>query len=252
MDTKLDITEAPSRQQIRSHRLRDGAAVVLAASSGATDAIGYLALGHVFTSAMTGNLVLLGISLAHRDGERAGRVVVSLLCFMAGCALGARIARAPEPHDPEWPPAVTRALAVEAGVFVLYAATWWAAGDRPDITAKAVLLGLGATALGIQSITMQRFGAPGLNTTFLSGTLATLVSQLATGHRFRYLHHHLLLLLGLVTGGLLAALLVLHDPGFAPLVQLVPLGLALGAAGWQHRRRSRGNRRTDCIPAGPS
>ena len=45
--------------------VRNGAAMALAATSGATDAIGYLTLGHVFTSAMTGNLVLLGISLGH-------------------------------------------------------------------------------------------------------------------------------------------------------------------------------------------
>jgi Protein of unknown function (DUF1275) len=70
-------------------RVRNIAAMVLAAASGATDAIGYLAMGHVFTSAMTGNLVLLGISIAHRDGQRVGRVAVSLFCFVAGTALGA-------------------------------------------------------------------------------------------------------------------------------------------------------------------
>ncbi|HTH88131.1 YoaK family protein [Mycobacterium sp.] len=70
-------------------RVRNIAAMVLAAASGATDAIGYLTMGHVFTSAMTGNLVLLGISIAHRDGQRVGRVAVSLFCFVAGTALGA-------------------------------------------------------------------------------------------------------------------------------------------------------------------
>jgi hypothetical protein len=38
--------------------------------------------------------------------------------------------------------------------------------------------------------------------------------------------------LALVCGVALAALLVLHAPGFAPLVQLVPLTAALGAACW--------------------
>jgi uncharacterized membrane protein YoaK (UPF0700 family) len=55
-------------------RVRNGAAMFLAAASGATDAIGYLALGNVFTSSMTGNLALLGIALAHHDGERVGRI----------------------------------------------------------------------------------------------------------------------------------------------------------------------------------
>jgi uncharacterized membrane protein YoaK (UPF0700 family) len=218
--------------------VRNGAAMALAATSGATDAIGYLTLGHVFTSAMTGNLVLLGISLGHHNGERAGRVLVSLVCFMFGAAFGARIARSPKPDDPVWPPAVTAALAIEVPIFIAYAACWWAVGARPDFVAKVVLLGLGAIALGIQSSAMQRFGA-GLNTTFLSGSLTLLVGQLATGHRFRDIRHHLVVLVGLVCGGALAALLVLHAPMFAPVIQLAGLAVALGAARWHARTRHR-------------
>ena len=215
-------------------RVRNGAALFLAVASGATDAIGYLALGNVFTSAMTGNLALLGIALAHRDGERIGRVLVSLICYMAGAAIGARIARTPRPGDPVWPPAITRALAIEAVFFVAYAATWWAVGARSDIFAKAALLGLGAIALGIQSSAMQRFGGDvGLNTTFLSGSLIRLIGLLATGQRFRDSRHHLLVLIGLVCGCFLGALLVLKAPAFAPAVPLVAVAVALCASGWQ-------------------
>src|ERR1700751_4595499 len=113
--------------------VRNGAVMFLAAASGATDAIGYLALGNVFTSAMTGNLALLGIALAHRDGERVGRVLVSLVCYIAGAAIGARIARTPEPGDPVWPSAISRALAIEAVFFVTYAVTWWTVGAQSNI-----------------------------------------------------------------------------------------------------------------------
>jgi hypothetical protein len=58
---------------------------------------------------------------------------------------------------------------------------------------------------------------------------------LATGHRFRETRHHLLLLLGLVCGGAVAAVLVLHAPAFAPLIQLVPFAAALAAAFWLGR-----------------
>ena len=213
-------------------RVRNIAAMVLAAASGATDAIGYLTMGHVFTSAMTGNLVLLGISIAHRDGQRVGRVAVSLFCFVAGTALGARMVRSPKPDDPVWPSAITRALAVEALVFVVYAICWWTIGVNHSVYAKAALLGLGAIALGIQSASMQRFG-PGLNTTFLSGSLTTLVSWVATGRRLRDIPHHLMVLVGLIFGAISGALLVLHAPMFAPAIQLVALTAALGAAGWQ-------------------
>jgi uncharacterized membrane protein YoaK (UPF0700 family) len=230
-------------------RIRNVAAMVLAAASGATDAIGYLTMGHVFTSAMTGNLVLLGISLAHRNGQRVGRVLVSLACFMVGTALGARIARSPEPDDPVWPSAITRALAIEAVIFVAYAAWWWTMGHHHGVVAKATLLGLGAIALGIQSASMQRFG-PGLNTTFLSGSLTILVGWLTTGHRLRDIRHHLLVLVGLVCGALTAALFVLHAPTFAPGIQLVALAAALCAAGWQAHawRRVAKERRAEGIP----
>lgn len=232
----------PSREQVALDWIRDAAAVALATTSGATDAIGFLFLGGAFTSAMTGNLVLLGVYLGYTNAERAGHVAVSLVCFIAGCALGARIAGTPEPEDPIWPAAVTRALAVEAGIFALYAAGWWAGGTRPDSATAVGVLGLGAIALGIQSSTMQRFGVPGLNTTYLSGTLTTLVILLATGHRLRHVSHHLLRLVGLVGGGALAALLALHARGLAPVVQLMPLALVLLTAGSQARlkRRSTG------------
>ena len=220
--------------------VRNGAAMFLAAASGATDAIGYLALGNVFTSAMTGNLALLGIALAHRDGARVGCVLVSLVCYMVGAAIGARIARTPEPGDPVWPPAISRALAIEAVFFVAYAVVWWEVGPGSDIYGKAVLLGIGAIALGIQSSAMQRFGSGlGLNTTFVSGALIKLVGQLATGHRFRDIRHHLLVLVGLVCGCFLGALLVLHAPTFAPAVPLVALAVAFCAASWQARASRR-------------
>lgn len=239
-------------EQVSLIRVRNAAATALAVTSGATDALGYLALGNVFTSAMTGNLALLGIALAHHDGERIGRVLVSLFSYMAGAALGARVARTAEPNDPVWPSAITRALTLEAIFFVAYAGVWWAVGAGSDIYAKAALLSLGAIALGIQSSAMQRFGEGlGLNTTFISGALVKLVGRLATRHRYRDLHHHLLVLVGLVCGASLGALLVLHAPTLAPLVQLVPLALALCAAGWQARalRRLAKERPTHAVSA---
>lgn len=245
--SSIDRREEPALPTV----VRNGAATFLAAASGATDAIGYLALGNVFTSAMTGNVALLGIALAHRDGERIGRVVGSLVGYMAGAAIGARIARTAKPGDPVWPSAITRALAIETVFFVAYAGVWWAVGTGPDVYAKAVLLGLGAIALGIQSSAMQRFdNRLGLNTTFVSGALIKLVGQLATGHRFRDIRHHLLVLVGLVCGCFLGALLVLHAPTFAPAVPLVALAVALCAGGWQARagRRVAKGALADSVP----
>jgi uncharacterized membrane protein YoaK (UPF0700 family) len=222
----------PSHERVLPRSLRDVAAVALAVTSGATDAIGFLALGGVFTSVLTGNMVMLGISVGRADSALAGHVAVAVVSYIAGCALGARIAGTATADDPTWAPAVTRALVIEATMFVLYAAGWWATGGRP-VDDKAVgLLAVSAVALGIQS------SVGGLSTTALTGTLTTLVIRLATGHRFRDVVHHLRLSGGFVGGAVLAALLVREAPVLAPLIQLVAFVVVLGIAGWRGHARN--------------
>src|SRR4051795_462481 len=76
-------------------RLRQTMVVTLAVVSGATDAIGLLALGGAFTSVMTGNLVLLGVSASSTDGVLAVAAGGAILAFCTGAALGARLAGSP-------------------------------------------------------------------------------------------------------------------------------------------------------------
>jgi uncharacterized membrane protein YoaK (UPF0700 family) len=212
-------------------RIRDAACVTLAITSGATDAISFLTLGGAFTSVMTGNLVLLGISVGGADGRLARQVGVALAGYITGCAVGARITGAAAPAEPPWPWAVTRGLLIEVSLFAVYAVGWWHAGGRPVGLMAAGLLGLSALALGMQSSTVRRFGASGLSTTYLTGTLTTLVISLATGGRLRGVARHLSLLVALVSGAATAALLLLvHARVFAVLVPLVPLGVVLALA----------------------
>jgi uncharacterized membrane protein YoaK (UPF0700 family) len=230
----------PSHERVLPRRFRDAAAVALAVTSGATDAIGFLALGGVFTSVLTGNMVLLGISVGRADGALAGHAAVAVVSYIAGCALGARIAGTATADDPIWPPAVTRALAIEATMFVLYAAGWWATGGRPDGGIAVGLLAVSAVALGMQS------SVGGLSTTALTGTLTTLVIRLATGHRLRDVVHQLRLSAGFVGGAALAALLVREAPVLAPLMQPVALVVVLGIAGWRgHASKQAKPRRTE-------
>jgi len=177
---------------------------------------------------MTGNLVLLGISFGQANVGLGREVAVAVVAYIAGCYVGARITGPIVPGDRIWPATVTRGLLVEASLFVLYAAGWWVVGGHPRGWAVDGLLFVSALALGIQSATVRRFGLPGLSTTYLTGTLTTFVTSLATGGRFRDVVRHLALLVALVSGATIAGLLLaLHAAGFVPLVQLVPLGVVL-------------------------
>lgn len=211
-------------QHRRSLRLRQSLVVTLAVVSGATDAIGLLALGGAFTSVMTGNMVLLGAAASSRDATLAASSGFAILAFCAGAALGARLAGSAQKGDRVWPRPVTVALAVELVFIAGYAAGWWATGAEPGPGMALALLLSTAVALGIQSSTVQRFGVSGMSTTYLTGTLTTVVIRLASGRGVREVWHSVEILLGLIAGAAAGAALVLLAPLLAPLLQLIALG----------------------------
>jgi uncharacterized membrane protein YoaK (UPF0700 family) len=229
---------APTTASQRSAaRLRQTLVVALAVVSGATDAIGLLALGGAFTSVMTGNMVLLGVAASSADGARAASSGLAILAFCAGAALGARMAGTPVAGDPVWPRPVTVALSVEFVLFAGYAVCWWVTGGAPGRGLALALLLCTAVGLGIQSSTVQRFGVSGMSTTYLTGTLTTVVIRLATGRGVREVWHSVEILLGLIAGAAAGALLVLHLPLVAPVLQLGALGAVVLVGGLVAQRR---------------
>jgi uncharacterized membrane protein YoaK (UPF0700 family) len=134
------------------------------------DAASYLALGHVFTANMTGNTVLFGLALVQGDVNAVGRVALALVGFVVGGALGAWIAYL-GPREEGWPRGVTIALIVEC---VFLAAL---ANDRSEILGMRVMFA--ALAMGIQSAAARRLDVLGVTTTFVTGTLTSLVSLIA-------------------------------------------------------------------------
>ncbi|HEY3732934.1 MAG TPA: DUF1275 family protein [Streptosporangiaceae bacterium] len=66
-------------------------AVVLTVGTGATDVASFTRLGGVFTSVMTGNLVLFGLAAAKASRALAGHTALSVAGFVLGVAVGARV-----------------------------------------------------------------------------------------------------------------------------------------------------------------
>lgn len=216
-------------------RRRDLAVVALAMVSGATDALGFLALGSAFTSVMTGNMVLVGIAVGTGDASAIGIVGTAIVSYIVGAGVGARIAGQPEGHDGLWPEAITRALLVELGLVTVFAVAWWSLGSEPPEGWFAPLLALNAAALGIQSSAIMRFGVSGLSTTYLTGTLTTLVVRLASGQQLGTLWQPARILVALVAGAAVSATLVEHARFAAPLFQIVLLGAVVLGSRRLHR-----------------
>lgn len=215
---------------------RQALVVVLAVVSGATDAIGLLALGGAFTSVMTGNLVILGVSASTADGALAIASGGAIVTFCLGAWAGARLAGAARDGDAVWPRPVTLGLAVELVLLTGYAAGWWITGGEPGSVLTQVLLFTMSCALGIQSSTVQRFGVPGLSTTYLTGTLTTVVMKLASGRGLREVRGSLEILAGLVAGAAAGAALLEVGPMAAPVLQVGALAAVLVVAGVVTRR----------------
>jgi uncharacterized membrane protein YoaK (UPF0700 family) len=210
-------------------RLRDRAVVALAVVSGATDAIGFLALGSAFTSVMTGNMVLVGIAAGTRHGSALGIVATAIFAYVVGVAVGTRVAGQPVAGDVAWPRAVTRALLIELALLSAYAVSWWSLGSNPSRAWFAPLIALNAAALGVQSSAVLRFGVSGLSTTYLTGTLTSVVSRLASGRPLQTVGHPARILAGLVAGAAAGAGLVTYLRPAAPAFQLAVLLGAVAA-----------------------
>src|SRR2546429_4373500 len=56
--------------------------------TGLVDAVSYLALGHVFTANMTGNVVFLGFAAAGGKGLSAPRSGTAVVAFLLGAVIG--------------------------------------------------------------------------------------------------------------------------------------------------------------------
>src|SRR4029077_4947740 len=59
----------------------------MTAVTGMVDAVSFLALGHVFTANMTGNVVFLGFAIGGAAGLSVSRSLMALICFAVGALL---------------------------------------------------------------------------------------------------------------------------------------------------------------------
>jgi uncharacterized membrane protein YoaK (UPF0700 family) len=192
------------------------------------DAVGFLRLGGVFTSVMTANMVLLGISAGRHNAPLALHAGAAFTGYILGLFIGSRVAGRAVDGQPTWPRRVTVALGVEFALIVSFAAWWEVTGGHPSSGPTYGFLGLNAAALGIQSSAVLRFGVPGVSTTYLTGLLTQLVADMRGGAR-QFPGRGLTILLALISGGALGAGLAIDAPRLMP---IVPLGaLILVVAG---------------------
>ena len=200
--------------------VRDALLVALTVAAGAVDAISYLGLGGIFTANMTGNMVLLALAAGSGAGSQALRAGISLVAFSAGVFVSARIMRAPDDVS-LWPRRITTTLAVVATLQAGVLAGWLATSAHPSGAVEGGLISLSALAMGAQGSAIRTMNVSGVSTTYLTGTLVGLVTQLAVWSGSRgEAARRAGVLVALLAGAAVAAVLLVNVRSLAPILPL--------------------------------
>jgi uncharacterized membrane protein YoaK (UPF0700 family) len=164
------VATSPSQNAAPRRRI----ALLLGGAAGYLDAVGYLTL-NLFTANMTGNTVLLGIFAGEGRWSAAERVVLALALFFAGATVAGVAARRQT--------RLAGMLAAEAAALLAGLVFWVVAlrgvrgaVDAPGAFALIALFGL---AMGIQSAAVRRVGEHRVSTTYVTGTLTSLATDVA-------------------------------------------------------------------------
>jgi uncharacterized membrane protein YoaK (UPF0700 family) len=202
-------------------RVRDLLLNALTVSSGAIDAISFVALGKVFTAFMTGNIAFLGLRIAGAGGPGKVAILVSMVGFAVGVYLSTLIVR-PSAGSGMWPRWVTVALGVSLIGHAVFLAVWFASNGQPSISVSHVLLGSWALAMGMQSAAVRRLRVDGVFTTAATATIIFLVGDIAdwpatSVERRRFAGVLISLFVGATAGGLL----LVRAPLYAPVLPFV-------------------------------
>lgn len=212
----------------RALRFRDSLVVVLALTTGAMDAVSYLRLGKVFSSVITGNLALLGVSAGQQNGGLALPAGLALAGYGAGVLAGGPFARTPQNDQPAWPRRATVTLGVELIVLAGFSGGWLAVGGHPAGATRLALLVVAAAGMGMQSTAVRRLGP--MSTTYLTSTLTGLLQALTIRRWPSEWQRSTGILLAAVAGAAIGALAALHAPAAVPAAVLVPLAAVVACS----------------------
>lgn len=171
-------------------------ACALSALAGYVDGIGFLHLGGLFVSFMSGNSTRMGVSLAEGQWLSAAEALFLIALFVIGAAAGSLIVLGRGANRQPWV-LLAEALLLAAG------ALCYAFGLSNAAVAAIVL------AMGMENAVFQIEGGAGLGLTYVTGALVKVgqfaAEALTRGARWGWVSH-LLLWAALVVGSLCGAL----------------------------------------------
>ena len=171
-------------------------ACALSALAGYVDGIGFLHLGGLFVSFMSGNSTRMGVSLAEGQWRSAAEALGLIALFVIGAAVGSLIVLGRGVHR--------QPVVLLAEGLLLGAAALAYALNQSNVAVAAIVL-----AMGLENAVFQIHGGAGLGLTYVTGALVKvgqLVAKALTGGPRWGWAPNLLLWAALVAGSLSGAL----------------------------------------------
>lgn len=220
--------DPPGTASRKTIRFRDNLVIALALTTGAVNAVTYLRLGKVFSSVITGNLALLGVSAEQQNAGLALNGGLALAGYAIGVFLGGALAGTPDKDQPTWPRQATVTLGAELLVLAGFSGGWLTADGHPSGGPRLALLAIAAAGMGMQSTAVRRLGP--MSATYLTSTLTGVLQALAIRRWPSEWQRSTGVLLAFVAGAVLGGLAVLHAPSAVPAVVLVPLAAVVACS----------------------
>jgi uncharacterized membrane protein YoaK (UPF0700 family) len=153
--------------------------LLLAAIAGSVDVMSYFQF-HTFTANMTGNTILLGISIGEGKFSSSMHSLTALMGFISGTFLGAFIV---EKKEALWTSYITLSLAIETIIIAAFSALSFFYTTSESSYLLYLTIALSAIAMGMQSATIRYLRIPGIVTTFITGTITSIGMSVVQGKR---------------------------------------------------------------------
>jgi uncharacterized membrane protein YoaK (UPF0700 family) len=206
------------------------ALIALTASTASLDVTAFLRLGGVFASVMTSNLVFVSIAAVKTEAAFGTRCAVAILSYVVGVGVGSAIAQPSGDENRLGTRPLSLLLTGELAILVGYTIWWMMVGGHPKGWTQVVLLGVIACAMGGQSAAARQLGNPNASTTYLTGTLTSIVSSVAA--RRRPDPEAVVVILALLAGAAAGVGLLEAAPITTPLLALAGVGTTV-ALSWR-------------------
>jgi uncharacterized membrane protein YoaK (UPF0700 family) len=197
-------------------------ACALCAVAGYVDGLGFLHLGGLFVSFMSGNTTRLGVGLAQSSWWTAAEALGLIALFVTGAVTGSLIVRRGQRYSQASVLLTETVLLAIAGIVANFGWTWFA-------------VSMIVIAMGLENAVFQVGGAGGLGLTYVTGALVRMgqlmAAALSGGARWAWAPELLLwtaMALGAALGAVAYLRLELQSIWFAAAATLI-IGMVLTA-----------------------